>query len=116
MKKLILTGLLGLLLGTAGTSIIEGSRRSSLYEELREERETSKIQRQINGAHMDLLWNIQKQLPIEYWQHIQGTYEYHQLDSILLGDWEDFYPTDSYNQTPIFQKDKTYILKMQEIQ
>lgn len=88
MKKLILTGLLGLLLGTAGTSIIEGSRRSSLYEELREERETSKIQRQINGAHLDLLGNIKKQFPLE-WEKIEISKEYENLDSLLQGDWED---------------------------
>ena len=81
---------LGALIGAILTLQVSSKQISKLEKSLQEEKEFSKVQRQIHGASLDLLSLIHQQIPSKEWEDIKTSKEYENLDSLLQGDWEDF--------------------------
>lgn len=93
MYKIILTlgsFSLGALISAILTLQVSSKQISKLEKSLQEEKEVSKVQRQIHGASLDLLSLIHQQIPSKEWEDIKTSKEYENLDSLLEGDWEDF--------------------------
>lgn len=113
-KTILISGFMGIILGNSLTAAFYSGRLSKAWEETRQEKENTAIQRRLRGAEMDLLWLIYKQSPKEYWKYIQTTQEYHDLDSLQDGDWEDFY-LDEEPSIPIEHKGSTYKLTLKQV-
>lgn len=113
-KTILISGFMGIILGNSLTAAFYSGRLSKAWEETRQEKENTAIQRRIRGAESNLLRLIYKQSPKEYWKYIQTTQEYHDLDSLQEGDWEDFY-LDEDPSTPIEHNDSTYELTLKPI-
>lgn len=113
-KTILISGFMGLILGNSLTAAFYSGRLSKAWEETRQEKENTAIQRRLRGAEMDLLWLVYKQSPKEYWKYIQTTQEYHDLDSLQDGDWEDFY-LDEEPSIPIEHRGSTYELTLKQI-
>lgn len=113
-KTILISGFMGLILGNSLTAAFYSGRLSKAWEETRQEKENTAIQRRLRGAEMDLLWLVYKQSPKEYWKYIQTTQEYHDLDSLQEGDWEDFY-LDEEPSIPIEHKGSTYELTLKQV-
>lgn len=113
-KTILISGFMGIILGNSLTAAFYSGRLSKAWEETRQEKENTAIQRRLRGAEMDLLWLIYKQSPKEYWKYIQTTQEYHDLDSLQDGDWEDFY-LDEEPSIPIEHNDSTYKLTLKQV-
>lgn len=113
-KTILISGFMGLILGNSLTAAFYSGRLSKAWEETRQEKENTAIQRRLRGAEMDLLWLVYKQSPKEYWKYIQTTQEYHDLDSLQDGDWEDFY-LDEEPSIPIEHKGSTYELTLKQV-
>ena len=113
-KTILISGFMGLILGNSLTAAFYSGRLSKAWEETRQEKENTAIQRRLRGAEMDLLWLVYKQSPKEYWKYIQTTQEYHDLDSLQDGDWEDFY-LDEEPSIPIEHQGSTYELTLKQV-
>jgi hypothetical protein len=113
-KTILISGFMGIILGNSLTAAFYSGRLSKAWEETRQEKENTAIQRRLRGAEMDLLWLVYKQSPKEYWKYIQTTQEYHDLDSLQDGDWEDFY-LDEEPSIPIEHNDSTYELTLKQV-
>lgn len=113
-KTILISGFMGIILGNSLTAAFYSGRLSKAWEETRQEKENTAIQRRLRGAEMDLLWLVYKQSPKEYWKYIQTTQEYHDLDSLQDGDWEDFY-LDEEPSIPIEHKGSTYELTLKQV-
>ena len=113
-KTILISGFMGITLGNSLTAAFYSGRLSKAWEETRQEKENTAIQRRLRGAEMDLLWLVYKQSPKEYWKYIQTTQEYHDLDSLQDGDWEDFY-LDEEPSIPIEHNDSTYELTLKQV-
>lgn len=113
-KTILISGFMGIILGNSLTAAFYLGRLSKAWEEIRQEKENTAIQRRIRGAESNLLRLIYKQSPKEYWKYIQTTQEYHDLDSLQDGDWEDFY-LDEDPSTPIEHNDSNYELTLKPI-
>ena len=113
-KAILISGFMGLILGNSLTASFYSGKLSKAWEETRQEKENTAIQRRIRGAEADLLWLVYKQSPKKYWKYIQTTQEYQYLDSLLQGDWEDFY-LDEEPSIPIEHNDSTYELTLKQV-
>ena len=113
-KTILISGFMGIIIGNSLTAAFYSGRLSKAWEETRQEKENTAIQRRIRGAESNILRLIYKQSPKEYWKYIQTTQEYHELDSLQEGDWEDFY-LDEDPSTPIEHNDSTYELTLKPI-
>lgn len=113
-KTILISGFLGLILGNSLTAAFYSGRLSKAWEETRQEKENTAIQRRIRGAETELLWLVYNQSPKEYWKYLQTTQEYQHLDSLLGGDWEDFYLNEEPSN-PIEHNGSAYELTLKQV-
>lgn len=114
VKTILVSGFMGLIIGNSLAAAFYSKRLSKSWEETRQEKKNSAILRRLRGAEMDLLWLVYNQSPNEYWEYLQTTQEYHDLDSLQEGDWEDFY-LDDKAPIPIEHRGSIYKLTLKQI-
>lgn len=113
-KAILISGFMGLIIGNSLTAAFYSRKLSKAWEETQQEKKTSAILRRLRGAEMDLLWLVYNQSPKEYWDYLQTTQEYHDIDSLQEGDWEDFY-LDDKAPIPIEHNGSTYKLTLKQV-